>query len=77
MGIYFPDCLIYLNDRNDIKVALKKKYNDTFKSSKHLLSGSEWYCHQAFRALNQAAGKASFWFIFLILAKLDLIFNII
>lgn len=27
-----------------------------YKSSKDLLSGNEWYCHQAFRALNQAAG---------------------
>lgn len=42
--------------RNDIQVALKKKYNDTHKSSKSLLSGNEWYCHQAFRAVNQAAG---------------------
>lgn len=48
--------LIELLIRNDIQVALKKKYNDTHKSSKSLLSGSEWYCHQAFRALNQAAG---------------------
>ncbi|KAJ1411488.1 P-loop containing nucleoside triphosphate hydrolase [Sesbania bispinosa] len=50
VGIPFPN--IY-----DIQVALKKKYNDTYKSSKNLLSGSEWYCHQAFRALNQAAGR--------------------
>lgn len=28
-----------------------------YKSSKDLLSGNEWYCHQAFRALNQAAGR--------------------
>ncbi|MFS7918075.1 putative RNA helicase [Helianthus anomalus] len=28
----------------------------TFKWSKSLLSGSEWYCQQAFRALIQAAG---------------------
>jgi Fanconi anemia group J protein len=42
--------------RNDVQVKLKKRYNDSFKSSKCLLSGSEWYCHQAFRALNQAAG---------------------
>ncbi|WJX15585.1 DNA helicase [Trifolium repens] len=50
VGIPFPNI-------NDIQVALKKKYNDTFKSSKHLLGGNEWYCHQAFRALNQAAGR--------------------
>ncbi|KAM0012938.1 putative RNA helicase [Helianthus debilis subsp. tardiflorus] len=43
--------------RFDIQVAEKKKYNDTFKSSKGLLSGNEWYCQQAFRALNQAAGR--------------------
>lgn len=42
--------------RYDIKVSLKKKYNDAYKSSKGFLSGNEWYCHQAFRALNQAAG---------------------
>ncbi|KAH1095827.1 hypothetical protein GLYMA_14G223700v4 [Glycine max] len=50
VGIPFPNI-------NDIQVALKKKYNDTYKSSKNLLSGSEWYCHQAFRVLNQAAGR--------------------
>ncbi|XP_015884086.1 uncharacterized protein LOC107419791 [Ziziphus jujuba] len=50
VGIPFPNT-------NDIQVALKKKYNDTYKSSKNLLSGSEWYCNQAFRALNQAAGR--------------------
>ncbi|XP_057423797.1 uncharacterized protein LOC130717557 isoform X2 [Lotus japonicus] len=50
VGIPFPNI-------NDVQVALKKKYNDTFKSSKNLLSGSQWYCHQAFRALNQAAGR--------------------
>ncbi|XP_073220587.1 uncharacterized protein [Cicer arietinum] len=50
VGIPFPNI-------NDIHVSLKKKYNDTFKSSKHLLGGNEWYCHQAFRALNQAAGR--------------------
>lgn len=50
VGIPFPNMY-------DIQVALKKKYNDTFKSSKQLLGGNEWYCHQAFRALNQAAGR--------------------
>ncbi|CAB4309336.1 unnamed protein product [Prunus armeniaca] len=50
VGIPFPNI-------NDIQVALKKKYNDTYKSSKSLLSGNEWYCHQAFRAVNQAAGR--------------------
>ncbi|KAL6549423.1 hypothetical protein OROHE_008540 [Orobanche hederae] len=37
------------------RVSKKKKLNDTYKSSKGLLSGNEWYCQQAFRALNQAA----------------------
>ncbi|GAV88138.1 DEAD_2 domain-containing protein/Helicase_C_2 domain-containing protein [Cephalotus follicularis] len=50
VGIPFPNI-------NDIQVSLKKKYNDMHKSSKNLLSGNEWYCHQAFRALNQAAGR--------------------
>ncbi|KAK7376652.1 hypothetical protein VNO80_02066 [Phaseolus coccineus] len=50
VGIPFPNI-------NDIQVALKKKYNDTYKSVKNLLSGNEWYCHQAFRALNQASGR--------------------
>lgn len=45
--------------RNDILVSLKKKYNDAYKASKNLLSGSEWYCQQAFRALNQAAGASN------------------
>ncbi|XP_057517001.1 uncharacterized protein LOC130798140 isoform X2 [Amaranthus tricolor] len=50
VGIPFPN--VY-----DIRIAEKKKYNDTHKCSKTLLSGSDWYCHQAFRALNQAAGR--------------------
>ncbi|XP_022936915.1 Fanconi anemia group J protein homolog [Cucurbita moschata] len=50
VGIPFPNI-------NDIQVSLKKKFNDTYKLSKNLLSGNEWYCQQAFRALNQAAGR--------------------
>ncbi|XP_026446136.1 Fanconi anemia group J protein homolog [Papaver somniferum] len=50
VGIPFPNTY-------DIQVAQKKKYNDTYSSSRNLLSGSRWYCHQAFRALNQAAGR--------------------
>ncbi|KAL7116480.1 hypothetical protein ACP275_03G007400 [Erythranthe tilingii] len=50
VGIPFPN--IY-----DVKVAQKKKFNDVHESSKNLLSGNEWYCQQAFRALNQAAGR--------------------
>ncbi|KAI3949714.1 hypothetical protein MKX01_040931 [Papaver californicum] len=47
VGIPFPNMY-------DIQVAQKKKYNDTFSSSRNLLTGS---CHQAFRALNQAADE--------------------
>ncbi|KAJ6392425.1 hypothetical protein OIU77_026231 [Salix suchowensis] len=50
VGIPFPNI-------NDIQVGLKKKYNDTHKTSKNLLGGNEWYCQQAFRALNQAVGR--------------------
>ncbi|XP_057811886.1 uncharacterized protein LOC131026127 isoform X2 [Salvia miltiorrhiza] len=50
VGIPFPN--IY-----DIKVAQKKKFNNINEISKKLLSGNEWYCQQAFRALNQAAGR--------------------
>lgn len=50
VGIPFPNI-------SDIQIALKKKYNNTYKSSKNLLSGNEWYCLQAFRALNQALGR--------------------
>ncbi|KAL1219740.1 Regulator of telomere elongation helicase 1 [Cardamine amara subsp. amara] len=50
VGIPFPNL-------HDIQVGLKKKYNDMYKSSKNLLGGSDWYCQQAYRALNQAAGR--------------------
>ncbi|KAL6509859.1 hypothetical protein OROGR_022347 [Orobanche gracilis] len=50
VGIPFPN--IY-----DVKVSEKKKFNDTYETSKNLLSGNEWYCQQAFRALNQATGR--------------------
>ncbi|CAA3024232.1 Fanconi anemia group J homolog [Olea europaea subsp. europaea] len=50
VGIPFPNI-------NDIKVAQKKKFNDIHESSKNLLNGNEWYCHQAFRAVNQATGR--------------------
>ncbi|GAB2300458.1 hypothetical protein Dimus_034500 [Dionaea muscipula] len=50
VGIPFPNI-------NDIQVAQKKKFNDAYRHSKNLLSGSDWYCQQAFRALNQAAGR--------------------
>ncbi|XP_050210814.1 uncharacterized protein LOC126661090 [Mercurialis annua] len=50
VGIPFPNMY-------DIQVGLKKSYNDTYKTSKNLVSGNEWYCQQAFRALNQAIGR--------------------
>ncbi|KAE8736190.1 hypothetical protein F3Y22_tig00000132pilonHSYRG00134 [Hibiscus syriacus] len=48
---------LYTLCRNDKQIALKKKYNNTYRSSKNLLSGNEWYCQQAFRSLNQALGR--------------------
>ncbi|GMI91400.1 hypothetical protein like AT1G20720 [Hibiscus trionum] len=50
VGIPFPNI-------SDKQVALKKKYNNTYRSSKNLLSGNDWYCQQAFRSLNQALGR--------------------
>lgn len=50
--------VLLLPIRYDIQVEQKKKFNDTYKLSKNLSSGNEWYCHQAFRALNQATGTA-------------------
>ncbi|WCJ44724.1 hypothetical protein M5689_025378 [Euphorbia peplus] len=50
VGIPFPNLF-------DIQVGLKKKYNDAYKTSKNLLNGNDWYCQQAFRALNQAIGR--------------------
>ncbi|KAL0747529.1 hypothetical protein Bca101_029531 [Brassica carinata] len=49
VGIPFPNL-------HDVLVGLKRSYNDTYKSSRNLLGGGEWYCQQAYRALNQAAG---------------------
>ncbi|KAJ0265492.1 hypothetical protein HA466_0017680 [Hirschfeldia incana] len=50
IGIPFPNL-------RDVLVELKRSYNDTYKSSRNLLGGGEWYCQQAYRALNQAAGR--------------------
>ncbi|CAH8357116.1 unnamed protein product [Eruca vesicaria subsp. sativa] len=50
VGIPFPNL-------HDVLVELKRSYNDTYKSSRNLLGGGEWYCQQAYRALNQAAGR--------------------
>jgi len=52
VGIPFPNV-------KDTLVDLKKQYNDSRRSNKtaNVLSGSEWYEIQAFRALNQALGR--------------------
>ncbi|MCO5560281.1 hypothetical protein L7F22_013892 [Adiantum nelumboides] len=47
VGIPFPN-------QKDMQVNMKKQYNNQNKS---LLSGDQWYCYQAFRALNQAVGR--------------------
>ncbi|CAG5124041.1 unnamed protein product [Candidula unifasciata] len=50
VGIPYPNF-------KDVQVELKRKYNDQHRQSRGLLSGSEWYEIQAFRALNQALGR--------------------
>ncbi|KAK3742769.1 hypothetical protein QZH41_003706 [Actinostola sp. cb2023] len=50
VGIPFPNT-------KDLKVDLKRKYNDAYASKRGLLNGSEWYEIQAYRALNQALGR--------------------
>lgn len=51
VGIPFPSL-------GDIKVRLKREYNNHPESRKSgMLSGGEWYQHQAFRAYNQALGR--------------------
>ncbi|XP_068066769.1 Fanconi anemia group J protein isoform X4 [Anomalospiza imberbis] len=50
IGIPFPNT-------KDLQVELKRKYNDQHKSTRGLLSGSQWYEIQAYRALNQALGR--------------------
>ncbi|XP_032934090.1 Fanconi anemia group J protein isoform X2 [Catharus ustulatus] len=50
IGIPFPNV-------KDLQVELKRKYNDQHKSTRGLLSGSQWYEIQAYRALNQALGR--------------------
>ncbi|NXK91252.1 FANCJ protein, partial [Formicarius rufipectus] len=50
VGIPFPNV-------RDLQVELKRKYNDQHKSARGLLSGSQWYEIQAYRALNQALGR--------------------
>ncbi|KAI9164626.1 hypothetical protein H9P43_008485 [Blastocladiella emersonii ATCC 22665] len=50
VGIPFPSVM-------DKKIKLKKAYNDHHRSRRGLLSGSEWYDIQAYRAINQALGR--------------------
>ncbi|KAM7443565.1 Fanconi anemia group J protein [Porites harrisoni] len=50
IGIPFPNV-------KDIQVELKRKYNTQYAASRGLLTGSEWYEIQAYRALNQALGR--------------------
>lgn len=50
IGIPFPNI-------KDFQVNLKRKYNDSNCAKKSIMSGSEWYETQAFRALNQALGR--------------------
>ena len=51
VGIPFPSL-------GDVKVQLKREYNSMPDSrTRGMLSGGEWYSHQAFRAYNQALGR--------------------
>ena len=51
VGIPFPSV-------GDVKVRLKKEYNSSaYARSNGLLTGGDWYAHQAFRAYNQALGR--------------------
>ena len=50
VGIPYPNF-------KDKQVELKRKYNNSNGESKGLLSGTQWYEIQAYRALNQALGR--------------------
>ncbi|KAJ3275157.1 Fanconi anemia group J protein [Terramyces sp. JEL0728] len=50
IGLPFPSI-------GDLKVKQKRIYNDAFSLKKNLLTGSEWFEIQAFRAINQALGR--------------------
>ena len=64
-GIDFPDdqaravLLVGIPYPNlkDLKVNLKKEYQNLQPKSRNLLDGNTWYGHSAFRALNQALGR--------------------
>jgi Fanconi anemia group J protein len=46
IGIPYPNV-------KDIRIKMKRKYNDDYSESRSLLTGSEWYNIQAYRSLNQ------------------------
>lgn len=51
IGIPYPNI-------KEVTVGLKRDYNDIARRSKpNLMTGSDWYASQAFRALNQAVGR--------------------
>ncbi|KAI9217923.1 helicase C-terminal domain-containing protein [Blastocladiella britannica] len=50
LGVPYPNT-------KDKQVQLKKSYNNMFRTTRGLMSGSDWYDVQAFRALNQALGR--------------------
>ncbi|XP_061197315.1 Fanconi anemia group J protein homolog [Saccostrea echinata] len=50
VGIPYPNA-------KDVQVKFKQEFNNIYRLSRGLLSGSEWYDIQAFRALNQALGR--------------------
>lgn len=51
IGIPYPNI-------KEVTVGLKRDYNDIARRSKpELMTGSDWYASQAFRALNQAFGR--------------------
>ncbi|KAI0241532.1 Fanconi anemia group J protein [Massospora cicadina] len=41
----------------DLKVTLKREFNDRNQNSRGLMSGADWYTTQAYRAINQAVGR--------------------
>lgn len=51
IGIPYPNV-------KEVTVGLKREYNDNIRSKRpELMTGSDWYATQAFRALNQALGR--------------------
>ncbi|KAI3629477.1 hypothetical protein MIR68_012492 [Amoeboaphelidium protococcarum] len=50
VGIPFPNV-------SDVKVKLKRQYNDCKSKDSKVLNGNQWYEAQAYRAFNQAIGR--------------------